>query len=90
MANRRAALSERKKRLEAAKDNLAPIVRLLSRSIFTEPAQPPQSPIPSTPSTEGDILVQLPSEDYDTPEAASYLLPSLNQPSPIQHVSRYR
>ncbi|KAG9044749.1 hypothetical protein FS837_007573 [Tulasnella sp. UAMH 9824] len=49
MANRRTALNERKKRLEAAKANLAPIVRLLSRSIFTEPSQPPQSPVPSTP-----------------------------------------
>lgn len=37
MATRRAALTDRKKRLEAAKDKLAPIVRLLPRSSFTEP-----------------------------------------------------
>ncbi|KAG8903555.1 hypothetical protein FRC00_014695, partial [Tulasnella sp. 408] len=38
MATRRAALTDRKKRLEAAKDKLAPIVRLLPRSSLTEPS----------------------------------------------------
>ncbi|KAG8948030.1 hypothetical protein FRC04_010072 [Tulasnella sp. 424] len=37
VANRRAALGDRKKRLEAAKDTLAPIVRLISRNGFTDP-----------------------------------------------------
>ncbi|KAG8913176.1 hypothetical protein FRC00_002893 [Tulasnella sp. 408] len=79
MANRRTALNERKKRLEAAKANLAPIVRLLSRSIFTEPSQPPQSPVSSAPSTpvhEGVYLVDRPaSPDYPEPSPV-YAVPS--------------
>lgn len=60
VARRREALKSRKDRLEAAKDKLAPIVRLLSRSIFTEPSSPPpiaKVPLPPAPSPPSDIAV---------------------------------
>ncbi|KIO22298.1 hypothetical protein M407DRAFT_28173 [Tulasnella calospora MUT 4182] len=56
VVNRRGALNERKKRLQVAKSSLGPIVRLLSRSIFTEPSPPPEPSVPPTPSTQPSVV----------------------------------
>ncbi|KAG9026861.1 hypothetical protein FS837_004487 [Tulasnella sp. UAMH 9824] len=89
MANRRTALNERKKRLEAAKANLAPIVRLLSRSIFTEPSQPPQSPVSSAPPTpvEEEECDEGYSDIPDRLEPPTAVLQSF--PSPIRSLRDY-
>ncbi|KAG8994201.1 hypothetical protein FRB90_000509 [Tulasnella sp. 427] len=54
VASRRAALTERKQRLEAAKESLGPIVRLISRSAYRQPAQSAPTSGRSTPSSALD------------------------------------